>query len=111
MLRQLSICAALLLCATACQPQQTAEPSASIGGSGEAHPTSKYRCGDTDLGVQLLGETATVSVNGGTPINLAEQAATDGRTVFSDGQQTISIEAGQLSWTPPQGTSVGCTGG
>lgn len=111
MLRQLSICAALLLGATACKPQQPAEPGASIGGSAGAHPTSKYRCGDTDLGVQLLGESATISVEGGAPVNLVEQATTDGRTVFSDGRQTISIEAGQLSWTPPQGASVGCTGG
>lgn len=111
MLRQLSLCAALLLGATGCQPQQTAAPDASIGGSGGAHPTSKYRCGDTDLGVQLLGKSATVSVNGGASVNLAEQATTDGRTVFSDGQHMIAIEAGQLSWTPPQGTAVGCTGG
>lgn len=111
MLRHFSLCAALLLSATACQPQQTAEPEAAIGGSGGAHPTSQYRCGDTDLGVQLLGESATVSVNGGTPVSLAEQATTDGRTVFSDGQQTLSIEAGQLSWTPSQDDPVACTGG
>lgn len=111
MLRQLSLCATLLLGVSACQPQQTAEPEASIGGSGGAHPTSNYRCGDTNLGVQLLGESATVSVNGGAPLTLAEQATSDGRTVFSDGQQTISIEAGQLSWTPQQGTAVACTGG
>lgn len=111
MLRQFSLCAALLLSATACQPQQPAEPEASIGGSGGAHPTSQYRCGDTNLGVQLLGESATVSVDGGAPVNLVEQATTDGRTVFSDGQQTLSIEAGQLSWTPPQGARVACSGG
>lgn len=111
MLRQLSLSAAVLLVAAACQPQQAAGPEASIGGSGGAHPTSRYRCGDTDLGVQLLGESATVSVNGGAPVKLAEQATTDGRTVFSDGKQTMTIEAGRLSWTPPQGTAVECTGG
>lgn len=108
--KHLSI-AALLLCATACQPQQSAEPVANIGGSGPTHPVSQYQCGDTKLGVQLLGESASVSVNGGAPVRLPEHGSTAEKTVFSDGQQTLTIEAGKLAWTPQQGTPVGCTGG
>ena len=108
--KQLSI-AALLLCATACQPQPGTEPAASIGGSGPTHPVSQYQCGDTKLGVQLLGESASVSVNGAAPVQLPEHGSTAERTVFSDGQQTLAIEAGKLAWTRQQGTPVGCTGG
>ncbi|WP_372012797.1 hypothetical protein [Pseudoxanthomonas sp. 10H] len=110
MRKPLSI-AVLLLCATACQRQPATEPVASIGGSGPTHPVSRYQCGDTQLGVQLLGESAAVTVDGGAPVQLPEQGSTSGKTVFSDGQHTLTIEAGQLAWTPPQGTPVACTGG
>jgi hypothetical protein len=111
MFRLIPLCVSVLLCATACQPQQSSEPVATIGGSGGAQPVSTYRCGDTDLGVQLLGESASVSVDGSAPVMLVEQATTGGRTVFSDGQQTLTIEAGQLAWTPLEGSPVACSGG
>lgn len=105
------LCAVLLLGVTGCKPQPATEPAATIGGGGPTHPTSEYRCGDTRLGVQLLGESAAVSVDGAAPIQLAQQASTNDRTVFSDGTRTLTIEAGQMAWVGPQGPPVQCIGG
>ncbi|AKC86356.1 hypothetical protein WQ53_05800 [Pseudoxanthomonas suwonensis] len=63
------------------------------------------------LAVQLLGESASVSVDGGAPVNLTQQESTNERTIFSDGRQTLTIEAGQLAWAPPQSSPVACSGG
>ena len=109
--RQLPICAPLILGVSACQPQQSTEPVATIGGSGPSEPVSEYQCGNTKLAVQLLGESASVAVGGNAPVKLVEQATTDGRTVFSDGQQTLTIQSGKLAWTSPQGSPVACSGG
>jgi hypothetical protein len=109
MFRQLSMCAVLLVGATACKP--STEPVATIGGSGPTHPVSEYRCGETSLAVQLLGESVSVSIDGATPIQLAQKVSNNERTVYSDGRKTITIEAGRLSWEPQQGSPVGCVGG
>lgn len=82
---------------------------ASIGG-GNPHPVSDYVCKDgTHLAVRLLGESASVSINGKPAIDLPSQG-TDG-TTYSDGQQTLAIVDGRLSWTIGLAAPIACTGG
>ncbi|TMV04468.1 hypothetical protein [Brucella haematophila] len=82
---------------------------ASIG-AGNPYPVSHYVCKDgTKLAVRLMGEHASVSVNGKRAIELA--AVGEKGTRFSDGQHTLTITQGQLSWRVGQAKTSACTGG
>lgn len=82
---------------------------ASIG-AGNPYPVSNYTCQDgTHLAVRLLGDRASVSVNGATPVDLPSTGP-DG-TTFSNGQQTLTIVQGRLSWGVGRAVPSACTGG
>ena len=71
-------------------------PEASIG-AGNPYPVSNYTCADgTHLAVRLLGDRASVSVNGATAVDLPSMGSEG--TTFSNGRQTLSIVQGRLSW-------------
>ena len=82
---------------------------ASIG-VGNPYPMSRYICQDgTQLAVRLLGESASVSVNGATAVDLPAMGS-DG-TTYSNGQQTLRIVQGTLSWGVGRAAPTACTGG
>lgn len=84
-------------------------PGASIG-VGNPYPVSNYTCQDgTHLAVRLLGDRASVSVNGATAVDLPSMGP-DG-TTFSNGQRTLTIVQGQLSWGVGRAVPSACTGG
>ena len=106
MLRDLSITAigALLLASSA-----YAETGASIG-AGNAYPVSDYTCQDgTKLAVRLLGDRASVSVNGTPAVDL--RALGKEGTTYSNGRLTLTIVQGQLSWGVGRAAPSPCTGG
>ncbi|MRG56778.1 hypothetical protein GF108_14455 [Phyllobacterium sp. SYP-B3895] len=71
-------------------------PKASVG-VGNPYPVSNYKCKDgTHLAVRLLGDRASVSVNGATEVELPPMGPEG--TTFSNGRQTLSIVQGHLSW-------------
>jgi hypothetical protein len=79
-------------------------------GAGNPYPVSKYTCQDgTHLAVRLLGERASVSVNGATPVDLPSMGS-DG-TTYSNGQWTLTIIQGHLSWGVGRAVPSACTGG
>jgi hypothetical protein len=82
---------------------------ASIG-AGNPYPVSKYTCQDgTRLAVRLLGDRASVSVNGATAVDLPS-LGTEG-TTYSNGKQTLTIVQGRLSWGIGRAVPSACTGG
>lgn len=82
---------------------------ASIGG-GNPYPISEYTCQDgTHLAVRLLGDRASVSVNGTAEIDLPSMGP-DG-TTYSNGRQTLTIVQGRLSWGVGRVVPSACTGG
>ncbi|MDM0032814.1 hypothetical protein QTI33_11835 [Variovorax sp. J22P271] len=83
-------------------------PGPSIG-VGNPHPVSSYVCGGTRLAVRLMGESASVSVDGAAAIDLP--AIGKSGTTFSNGRQTMFIEQGRTSWAVGRATPVACTGG
>jgi hypothetical protein len=106
MLKNLSIAAiaALLLASSA-----HAEDGASIG-AGNAYPVSDYTCQDgTKLAVRLLGDRASVSVNGAPAVDLPA-LGTEG-TTYSNGMLMLTIVQGQLSWGVGRAAPSPCTGG
>lgn len=75
----------------------TASASEASIGVGNPYPVSNYLCEDgTRLAVRLLGESASVSVNDADEVSLPA-LGTDG-TSFSNGQLTLTIDQGRLSW-------------
>ncbi len=106
MLGHLSIAAiSALMLASSEQPT----PGASVG-VGNPYPVSKYMCQDgTHLAVRLLGDRASVSVNGTTAVDLPS-VGSEG-TTFSNGRQTLSIVQGHLSWGVGRAMPSACTGG
>ncbi|WP_143413187.1 hypothetical protein [Haematobacter genomosp. 1] len=105
MLRKMSIISALLLAGAV----QADEPAAAIGAE-NPFPVSEYSCADgTHLAVRLLGESASVSVDGGEEVDLPAMG-TDG-TTYSNGQWTLSIREGRLSWAVGRATPSQCPGG
>lgn len=73
-------------------------------------PTSNYVCQDgTRLAVRLLGETASVSVNGAPAVDL-RVTGPEG-TTYSNGQQTLTIVQGQTSWAVGRAAPSPCTSG
>ncbi len=95
----------------ACQhptPTPTPTPSPSIG-VGNPFPISSYVCGGTRLDVRLMGESASVSVDGAAAVDLP--ALGKSGTTFSNGRQTLLIDQGRTSWAPGRAMPVACTGG
>ncbi|MDI7864692.1 hypothetical protein MRS76_22450 [Rhizobiaceae bacterium n13] len=79
-------------------------------GAGNPYPLSDYTCQDgTRLAVRLLGDRASVSVNGATAVDLSPTGP-DG-TTYSDGQHTLTIIQGHLSWGVGRAVPSACTGG
>ncbi len=84
--------------------------SAASVGAGNPYPVSNYMCEDgTRLAVRLVGEAASVSVNGATAVDLPS-IGQDG-TTYSDGQHTLTIVQGRLSWGVGRAVPSPCTGG
>lgn len=96
-------CAALTL--AACHHPK---PSPSIG-AGNPYPVSNYICDTTRLAVRLMGESASVSVDGAPAVDLP--AMGESGTTFSNGRQTLIIEQGRMSWALGRAAPVACTGG
>ena len=84
------------------------KPSPSIG-AGNPYPVSTYVCDGTRLAVRLMGESASVSVNGAAAVDLP--AMGQAGTTFSNGRQTLIIEQGRTSWALGRAMPVACTGG
>lgn len=104
MLLRLLIGAFAALTLAACHPK----PSPSIG-VGNPYPVSNYVCDGTRLAVRLMGESASVSVDGAAAVDLP--ATGQSGTTFSNGRQTLIIEQGRASWAVGRATPVACTGG
>ncbi len=83
-------------------------PGPSIG-VGNPYPVSSYVCDGTRLAVRLMGDRASVSVDGATPVDLP--AIGESGTTFSSGRQTLLIEQGRTSWAVGRAMPVACTGG
>ena len=84
-------------------------PEASIG-AGNPYPVSNYTCEDgTHLAVRLLGDRASVSVNGATAVDLPSMGPEG--TTFSNGRRTLTIVQGHLSWGVGRAVPSACTGG
>ena len=82
---------------------------ASIG-AGNPYPVSNYTCQDgTHLAVRLLGDRASVSVNGVAAVELPSMGS-DG-TTYSNGRHTLTIAQGRLSWGVGRAVPSACTGG
>lgn len=83
-------------------------PGPSIG-VGNPYPVSSYVCDGTRLAVRLMGESASVSVDGAAAVDLP--AIGKSGTTFSNGRQTLIIEQGRTSWAMGRAAPVSCTGG
>lgn len=84
--------------------------SAASVGAGNPYPVSNYTCEDgTRLAVRLLGEAASVSVNGATAVDLPSMGP-DG-TTYSNGHHTLTIVQGRLSWGVGRAVPSACTSG
>ena len=101
---RLIIGASAILTLAACHPK----PSPSIG-AGNPYPVSTYTCDGTRLAVRLMGEKASVSVDGAAAVELP--ATGQSGTTFSNGRQTLIIEQGKTSWALGRAMPVACTGG
>lgn len=101
-----SIAGALAIGALAACQHTT--PSASIG-VGNPYPVSNYVCDGTRLAVRLMGESASVSVDGAAAVDLPSTGSSG--TAFSNGRQTLLIEQGRTSWALGRAMPVACTGG
>lgn len=82
--------------------------SSSIG-VGNPYPISSYVCDGTRLAGRLMGESASVSVDGEAAVTLP--AIGQSGTTFSNGRQTLIIEQGRTSWAVGRAMPVACTGG
>jgi len=101
----LGVIAALTL--ASCQrsmPEPT--PGASIG-AGNPYPVSNYTCEGTRLAVRLMGERASVSVDGAAAVDLP--VTDQSGTTYSNGRQTLIIKQGLASWAVGRTTPVVCT--
>lgn len=90
---------------TACQ-HPTPGPSIGVG---NPYPVSSYICDGTRLAVRLMGESASVSVDGAPAIDLPLTGPSG--TTFSNGRQTMLIEQGRTFWAAGRAAPVACTGG
>lgn len=82
---------------------------ASIG-AGNPYPVSNYTCQDgTRLAVRLLGDRASVSVNDAAEVELPSMGPEG--TTYSNGQWTLTIVQGRLSWGVGRAVPAACAGG
>lgn len=80
---------------------------ASIG-VGNSYPVSNYICEDgTRLAVRLFGDRASVSVDGAAEVNLPSMGLEG--TTYSNGQRTLTIVQGRLSWGVGRAVSSACS--
>lgn len=84
----------------------TASPSIGVG---NPYPVSNYVCDGARLAVRLIGERASVSVDGAAAIDLPAMGQSG--TTFSNGRQTLIVEQGRTSWAVGRAMPVACTGG
>lgn len=106
MLRNLSIAA---ISALAIASFEHSASGASIG-LGNPYPVSDYTCQDgTRLAVRLLGDRASVSVNGAAEVELPSMGPEG--TSYSNGRWTLTIAEGRLSWGVGRAMPSPCTGG
>lgn len=107
--RLVIVAAAALVLAGCQQTEPVPTPDASVG-VGNPNPVSDYTCEDgTRLAVRLMGESASVSANGEAEVDLPA-VGSDG-TTFSDGEHTLTIVQGQVSWGVGSAAPTSCTGG
>ena len=108
-LRTLSIAAIGVLMLASCEHSASHAPDASIG-AGNPYPVSNYICEDgTRLAVRLMGDRASVSVNDAPAVDLPSMGSEG--TTFSNGQRTLTIVQGRLSWGVGRAVPTACTGG
>jgi hypothetical protein len=88
---------------SACQ-----NPNPSIG-AGNPYPVTIYTCQDgTRLAVRLMGDRASVAVNGGAAEDLP--ALGNEGTTFTNGRRTLTIVQGNVSWAVGRAASTPCSG-
>ncbi|MBZ9895663.1 MULTISPECIES: hypothetical protein [unclassified Mesorhizobium] len=79
-------------------------------GVGNPYPVSHYECQDgTRLAVRLLGDRASVSVNDAAEVDLPSKGPEG--TTYSNGQWTLTIIQGRLSWGVGRAVPSLCAGG
>ncbi|MBZ9811596.1 hypothetical protein LB542_10555 [Mesorhizobium sp. BR1-1-9] len=79
-------------------------------GVGNPYPVSNYKCEDgTRLAVRLLGDRASVSVNDAAEVDLPSKGPEG--TTYSNGQWTLTIVQGRLSWGVGRAVPSLCVGG
>lgn len=101
-----AIAAAVLLALAGCEHSASA-PAASIG-AGNPYPVTNYACeGGTRLAVRLMGDRASVSVNGAAPIELPVLGQAG--TTYSNGRQTLTIVQGKVAWGLGRAVPSPCT--
>lgn len=99
---------AALTLATCHHPVPSPSPGASIG-AGNPYPVTNYTCDGTRIAVRLMGDRASVSVDGAAAVDLP--ASGQSGTIYSNGRQTLTIEQGRVSWGVGRAMPVACTGG
>jgi len=107
MLFRFALGAVAALTLASCQhsmPEPT--PGASIG-AGNPNPVTNYNCGGTRLAVRLMGERASVSVDGAAAIDLP--VTDQSGTIYSNGRHTLIIKQGLASWAVGRAAPVVCT--
>src|SRR5262245_65612638 len=95
------IIAALALTLAACHHPK---PSPSIG-VGNPYPVSTYICDGTRLAVRLMGESASVSVDGAAAVDVPAMGQSG--TTFSIGRETLTIRQGVAYMEVGRWTQVG----
>ena len=102
-----AIAALGVLTLAACHhPMPSPSPSPSIG-AGNPYPVTNYTCGGTRLAVRLMGDRASVSVDGAAAVDLpGDQSG----TTYSNGRQTLTIVQGRVSWGVGRAVPVACAG-
>ncbi len=98
----------MLSLSQAAGPAPAPSPDPSIG-VGNPYPVSNYQCGETRLAVRLMGERASVSIDGAPAIDLPVSGSSG--TTYSNGRQTLIIDQDRVSWGLGRAVPIACTGG
>lgn len=97
--------AAIVMLMTAAVAHSASVPSIGVG---NPYPVSNYVCEDgTRLAVRLLGDSASVSVNEAADVDLPSMGPEG--TAYSNGQWTLTIAQGRLSWGVGRAMPSACT--
>lgn len=90
----------------------TPPPTPGGGASIFPPPVSNYACqGGTRLAVRLMGESASVQVDGQPAMSLPQISSSSELTSYSSGTHVLNIRQGQVSWGVGRAMPVPCTGG